>query len=292
MAGSRMLVVGDDPRLAATLERVLAARPAAKGPRGVFIDAMLYVGTSGWQYRHWKRVFYPDKLPQRAWLPYFAARFQTVEVNNTFYNLPDKSVFEQWRANTPDDFLFALKMSRYLTHLKRLHDPGEPVHRFLERARALGSKLGPILLQLPPRYRVNLKRLEETLVLFDRAARIAVEFRAESWFTAETSRLLEQHHAALCLADSPRRQQPAWRTADWGFVRFHEGNGARAPGYEREALRRWVSRIGETWPADADVFVYFNNDTAGYAIKDAIVFAELADAAGLRPTRVPSGAAA
>src|SRR2546425_685040 len=161
---------------------------------------MLYVGTSGWQYSHWKRVFYPDKLPQRGWLPYFAARFQTVEVNNTFYNLPDKSVFEQWRANTPDDFLFALKMSRYLTHLKRLHDPGEPVHRFLERARALGS--------------------------------------------------------------------------------------------EREALRRWVSRIGETWPADADVFVYFNNDTAGYAIKDAIVFAELADAAGLRPTRVPSAAAA
>ncbi|TMB77029.1 MAG: DUF72 domain-containing protein [Chloroflexi bacterium] len=253
---------------------------------------MLFVGTSGWQYPHWKRVFYPAKLPQREWLPYFAERFQAVEVNNTFYNLPEKSVFEHWRASTAEDFLFALKMSRYLTHLKRLQDPTEPVHRFIERARGLGSKLGPVLLQLPPRFKVNLRLLEETLVLFDRAVRVAVEFRDETWFTAETHSLLEQHHAALCLADSPRREQPGWRTADWGFVRFHEGQGARAPGYEREGLRRWVSRIGETWPADADVFVFFNNDTAGYAIKDAIVFAELAEEAGLRPTRVPSAAAA
>lgn len=117
---------------------------------------MLFVGTSGWQYPHWRRVFYPDRLPRRQWLAYFAQRFQTVEVNNTFYSLPEKSVFEHWRQGTPDDFVFASKMSRYLTHLKRLHDPKEPVQRFMERATALGPKLGPVLLQLPPRFRMNL----------------------------------------------------------------------------------------------------------------------------------------
>jgi uncharacterized protein YecE (DUF72 family) len=253
---------------------------------------MLYVGTSGWQYAHWKRVFYPDKLPQRAWLPYFAERFQTVEVNNTFYNLPEKTVFERWRKDSPRDFIFALKMSRYLTHLKRLHDPEEPVKRFMERAGALGPKLGPVLIQLPPRFDANPGLLEETLMLFDREVRVAVEFRDPSWFTDQTCALLERHGAALCLADTPRRKQPAWRTADWGFVRFHEGKGPQAPGYERDVLRRWVDRIAERWPRTADVFVYFNNDAAGYAIRDATVFAELAEEAGLRTTRVPSTDAA
>ena len=254
--------------------------------------AVLYVGTSGWQYAHWKRLFYPVKLPQRLWLPYFTERFQTVEVNNTFYNLPERTVFEQWKNNSEPDFIFALKMSRFLTHLQRLHDPAEPVQRFLDRAHGLGSKLGPLLLQLPPRFAINLELLEGTLKLFDRNVRVAVEFRDQSWFVDETRALLEQHGVALCLADTPRRKQPWWRTADWGFVRFHEGRGPRAPGYERDVLRRSVERIAETWPRRTDVFVYFNNDTAGYAIRDAIAFAELAGAAGLSPTRVPSTDAA
>ena len=245
------------------------------------------MGTSGWQYAHWRRVFYPPKLAQGSWLPYFAERFQTVEVNNTFYNLPERSVFESWRRATPDDFVFALKMSRYLTHLKRLHDPQEPVDRFMERAAGLGPKLGPVLIQLPPRYKQNLELLAETLRCFPPSVRVSVEFRDESWFTEETRSLLERYGAALCLADSPRRKQPMWRTADWGFVRFHEGRGAHAPGYEREVLRRWVERVADMWPRSGDVFVYFNNDTAGYAIRDAVVFAELAEASGLRPTRVP-----
>ena len=253
---------------------------------------MLYIGTSGWQYPHWRRVHYPEKLAQRLWLRFYAQGFQTVEVNNTFYNLPEKSVFERWSAGTPADFVFALKMSRYLTHLKRLHDPVEPVRRFMEHAQGLGDKLGPVLIQLAPRHRANLRSLEEVLSLFDRSVRVAVEFRDESWFTPDMRRLLERHAAALCLADSPWRRQPVWRTADWGFVRFHEGAGAEAPGYERDALRRWVARIAQTWPPDGDVYAYFNNDAAGYAIRDAIVFAELAAEAGLRPTRVPSVAAA
>ncbi len=253
---------------------------------------MLYVGTSGWQYPHWKRVFYPDKVAQRLWLPYFAERFQTVEVNNTFYNLPDKPVFDHWRQTSAPDFVFALKMSRFLTHLKRLHDPQQPVERFLDRARRLGPKLGPILLQLPPHLELNIERLSATLEEFPRTVRVAIEFRDESWFGPETRELLERRGVALCLADSPRRKQPVWRTAAWGFVRFHEGKGAHAPGYERNVLRRWVERIAELWPARDDVFVYFNNDAEGYAIRDAVTFAELAAASGLRPTRVPSQSAA
>jgi uncharacterized protein YecE (DUF72 family) len=249
---------------------------------------VLFVGTSGWQYAHWRRVFYPERLPQRAWLAFFAQRFQTVEVNNTFYNLPEKSAFEQWRLNTPDDFCFAVKMSRYLTHLKRLHDPDEPVKRFLERARALGPKLGPVLVQLPPRLQANLELLDATLALFESSIRVSVEFRDPSWFTPQTRELLLRHGAALCLADSPRRKQPLWRTADWGFVRFHEGTGAHAPGYRRDVLQRWVQTIAQTWSAHEDVYVYFNNDAAGYAIKDAMTFAELATVAGLSPTRVPA----
>src|SRR5579872_4871516 len=138
---------------------------------------MVYVGTSGWQYRHWRRVFYPDKLPQGDWLAYFAERFRTVEVNNTFYNLPERTVFEQWRRRTPADFVMAVKMSRFLTHIKRLREPEEPVRRFMERAAGLGPKLGPVLLQLPPSLEADPDLLDETLSLFDRQVRVTVEFR-------------------------------------------------------------------------------------------------------------------
>ena len=166
------------------------------------------MGTSGWQYPHWRGVFYPAKLPQRRWLPYLAERFQTVEVNNTFYNLPEKSVFEQWRAATPADFVFTLKMSRYLTHLKRLHDPAGPVQLFLERASGLGDKRGPILLQLPPRLRADVALLDAALALFEPSIRVAVEFRDDSWFTDDTRAVLERHRAALCLADSRAAGSP------------------------------------------------------------------------------------
>ena len=245
------------------------------------------MGTSGWQYPHWRGVFYPARLPQRRWLPYLAERFQTVEVNNTFYNLPEKSVFEQWRAATPRDFVFTLKMSRYLTHLKRLREPAGPVQLFLERAGGLGDKRGPILVQLPPQMRANTGLLDAALAMFEPSIRVAVEFRDDSWFTDDTRAVLERHRAALCLADSPRRRQPTWRTAEWGFVRFHEGAGTRAPGYERAALRRWIELIAATFTAEKDVYAYFNNDAFGYAIKDAVTFAELAGEAGLSPTRVP-----
>jgi uncharacterized protein YecE (DUF72 family) len=248
---------------------------------------VLYVGTSGWQYRHWKLTFYPKEVRQRDWLPYFAERFQTVELNNSFYHLPEASSFERWREETPEDFVLAVKVSRYLTHLKRLRDPEEPVARFIERASHLGPKLGPVLVQLPPRMKADPERLAAALDAFPDGVRIAVEFRDDSWFDDPTRRVLEDRGAALCLADSTRRTTPNWRTADWGFVRFHEGRGTPWPCYEEGALAGWAERVAGLWSPDEDVYCYFNNDGRACAIRDAITFARLAGACGLRPTRVP-----
>ncbi|HEX6548606.1 MAG TPA: DUF72 domain-containing protein [Candidatus Dormibacteraeota bacterium] len=248
---------------------------------------MLWVGTSGWQYRHWDGNFYPAELAQREWLDFYASRFRVVEVNNTFYHLPKAPTFEKWRAETPSDFVVAVKMSRYLTHLKRLLDPEEPVQRFMERALRLRPKLGPVLVQLPPRFEAQPQRLEATLTCFPRGVRVAVEFRDDSWYRDDVRAMLERFEAALVLADSPRRRQPMWRTADWGFVRFHEGRASPHPCYGERALTTWAERIAELWPATADVYTFFNNDPRGCAVRDAVVFARIAERAGLHPTRVP-----
>ncbi len=249
---------------------------------------MLYVGTSGWQYKHWRLTFYPKEVPQREWLRYFSERFQTVELNNSFYNLPEATSFQRWREETPDDFVLAVKVSRYLTHLKRLRDPEGPVSLFMERAKHLGEKLGPVLVQLPPRMKADPQRLAAALDEFPSGVRLAVEFRDDSWFTDGTRRVLEDRGAAFCLADSQRRETPTWRSADWGFVRFHEGSADPHPCYEASALSTWAERLAGLWKPDEDVYCYFNNDGRACAIRDAIVFARLAAAQGLKPTRVPS----
>lgn len=189
---------------------------------------------------------------------------------------------------SPDDFTFALKMSRYLTHLKRLHDPVEPVQRFLERASKLGVKRGPILLQLPPNMKADPGLLDAALEQFGRAERLAVEFRHPSWFVPAVQSALERRGAAFCLADSNRRRTPFWRTADWGYVRFHHGRAAPASCYGRAALDTWARRLAALWPEPADVFAYFNNDAHGCALRDAITLARLAERSGLNPTRVPA----
>jgi uncharacterized protein YecE (DUF72 family) len=251
---------------------------------------MLLIGTSGWQYRDWKGSFYPAGLPQRGWLSFYAERFATVELNNSFYHLPDESSFERWRDQTPADFVVAVKMSRFLTHLKRLKDPAGPVSLFLDRARHLGPKLGPVLVQLPPNMRAEPERLADTLDRFPAGVRVAVELRDDSWFDDRVRAVLEERGAALCLADSPHRRTPEWRTAGWGFVRFHEGLAAPRPCYGERALAAWAERIAALWPADADVYCYFNNDTHACAPRDAAVFAMLAPRAGLRPSRSPEPA--
>jgi len=230
----------------------------------------LVVGTSGWQYRDWREVVY-DRRPQREWLASYAREFPTVEVNNAFYRLPERAVFERWREETPDGFVMAVKASRYLTHIRRLQDPGEPVSRLTERAAGLGDRLGPYLLQLPPNLRADAGRLDACLRAFPRSARVAVEPRHESWWSREVRSVLERRGAALCWADRRNRPvTPRWVTADWGYVRFHEGAASPPPSYGRTALASWLDRIAAAWPGpSAEVFVYFNNDPGGAAVRNA-----------------------
>jgi uncharacterized protein YecE (DUF72 family) len=246
------------------------------------------VGTSGWQYADWRGRLYPIGVAQTNWLSFYAERFRSVEVNNVFYRLPEKSTFERWKGSTPEDFVFSVKASRYLTHVLRLSQPEEPVQRLLERSSGLGHKLGPVLLQLPANFQADPALLASTLGAFPSGVRVAFEPRHESWYSDEVADILTQHQAALCLSDAARRKSPLWRTADWGYLRLHEGRANPAPCYGRTALANWAARLAELWDDREDVNVYFNNDRGGCAVRDAHRFASASAHAGLSPTRVPT----
>jgi uncharacterized protein YecE (DUF72 family) len=247
----------------------------------------VWIGTSGWQYRDWRGTYYPPALPTARWLETFASGFATVESNNAFYHLPQRRVFEAWAARTPDDFVMAVKVSRYLTHIRRLLDPAEPVERFLDRIAGLGSKLGPVLLQLPPSLRCDVGRLDAVLERLGPSVRVAVEFRHDSWFVDDVRRTLERRAAALCLADRRGPLGPAWRTTDWTYLRFHEGRSAPRPCYGPAALDAWARRLCDGWGPNAEAFVYFNNDPRACAPRDATRFALAVGRAGMAPSRVP-----
>ena len=232
----------------------------------------VFVGTSGWQYRDWREAFYPRGVAQARWLDYYASRFPTVEVNNTFYRLPPASTFEKWHDGTPDDFLVAVKASRYLTHIKRLQNPGQSVALLLERAKPLREKLGPILVQLPPSLRVDIDALDATLRAFKKT-KVAFEPRHESWFSEEVYALLRDHDAALCLTDRLSRPGPIARTASWFYLRFHEGTASPHPCYGPHALTTWAGRLRDLWGERAEGYVYFNNDGRSCAPRDAARFA-------------------
>lgn len=248
----------------------------------------LFVGTSGWQYRDWRGVLYPRGLPQRLWLEKYAAGFATVELNNAFYRLPGAETFAAWRARTPADFRIAVKASRFLTHIKRLRDPAEPVQRLMTRAAHLGDRLGPVLLQLPPTLRADPELLDACLRCFPAGTRVAVEPRHDSWWTDDIRAVLERHGAALCWADTEERPvTPLWRTTGWGYLRLHTGSAEPWPRYRESTLATWVHRLTETWPDTCDIHVYFNNDPGGAAIHDAQRFARAAAASGAVVTRTP-----
>jgi uncharacterized protein YecE (DUF72 family) len=239
----------------------------------------LHIGTSGWQYADWRGVLYPDGVPQRAWLGRYADEFVTVEVNNAFYRLPERSVFERWSEQTPAGFVVAVKASRYLTHIRRLREPDEPVSRLVDRAAGLGRRLGPFLLQLPPNLRAAPDALDACLRAFPSRARVTVEARHESWWSDEVRAVLDRRGAALCWADRRGRPvAPTWRTAGWGYVRLHEGAASPRPSYGRAALATWLDRIDDAWPSArrADVFVFFNNDHGGAAVRNARTLVRMA----------------
>ena len=214
------------------------------------MDGMgVLIGTSGWQYKDWRGGLYPAGVAQRRWLEHYATQYRTVENNGSFYRLPLRETFEGWRARTPDDFVMAVKASRYLTHVRKLRDPAEPVARLLGAASGLGPKLGPILVQLPPTFQADPGLLDACLKEFRGAwpavrgdgpevLRIVVEPRHETWWTDEVRQVLADHDAALCWADRlDRPVTPLWRTASWGFLRFHEGTADPWPRYGEQALQ-------------------------------------------------------
>ena len=249
---------------------------------------MIWIGTSGWQYKSWRGTYYPPDVPQTRWLEHYAQHYRTQELNNSFYRLPTSEAFTAWRERTPDDFIMVVKASRYLTHIKRLRESDEPVARFMERASNLGPKLGPVLLQLPPTLAVErLPELDYTMGLFPSSVRLCVEFRHDSWFVDATYDVLRKYNAAFCLADSPKRKTPVERTSDWGYLRLHEGRAHPHPCYGEKALDTWAGRVGDLYGAEEDVFVFFNNDPKGCAVRDSRIFALACDRRGLERTRVP-----
>ena len=229
------------------------------------------IGCSGWNYGHWRERVYPKGLPTRRWLEHYATLFDTVEVNSTFYRLPARSAVAGWAEGSPGGFLFSVKASRYLTHVKRLTDLGDGVARFCERIEPLcaSHKLGPVLWQLPPRFRRDDERLAGALARLP-PGRHCFEFRDESWFAAEVYELLRAHGAALVIGDNPTRPyQTHELTTDWTFLRFHYGSRGRNGNYSRAELETWAERI-EAWRETVDVYAYFNNDWEGYAVENGL----------------------
>jgi len=230
------------------------------------------VGCSGWAYPHWRERLYPKGLPQRQWLAYYAEHFDTVEINNTFYRLPKREAVEGWVQQSPPGFLFAVKASRYLTHVKRFKTLDPYIERFFEPLEPLtrSEKLGPLLWQFPENFHSNnLERLAAALAVLPKG-RHAFEFRHDSWFTDEVYELLREHDAALVIGDESSRwvSTPRVRTADWTYLRLHHGSRGRDGNYSRSEIETWARRISQ-WRRDTDVYVYFNNDWQGYAVQNA-----------------------
>ena len=250
--------------------------------------AQILVGTSGWSYRHWRGVFYPEDLPSREWLRFYARRFPTVELNTSFYRAPAAASMESWREAAGPGFVFAIKANRYITHTKRLRDPVEPIAREMRTVRPLGNALGPILLQLPPSMPLDRDRLRRLVEALPEGKRFAVEFRHASWDDEDVYRLLGEHGMAVCLHDWRGRTWPAAAAengAPLAYVRFHGPTGGYSGRYDEATLAAWAGRCARWRAAGRDVFCYFNNDAAANAVQDATRLRRLLGeepAAGLR----------
>lgn len=232
-------------------------------------ETEIRIGTSGWHYKHWVGKYYPPRLSPREMLPFYASEFATVEINNSFYRLPEEATFRHWKEQVPPDFVFAVKVSRYITHIKRLRDPKGSINLLLERAAPLGKSLGPILFQLPPRWKLNLERLSDFLNVVPKPLQVAIEFRDRTWCVKEVYKLLHEHGVAICFHDWGGEQWPEEPTADFAYIRFH-GAGQRYGGnYSNEALTQWAEKIQSWKPRLNKIYAYFNNDAQGYALYNA-----------------------
>ena len=244
------------------------------------------IGTSGFIYEHWRHRFYPPSA-RGSELELYARTFDTVELNVTFYRMPPSSTFRSWAARVPEGFIFAVKASRYLTHVRRLKEPASSVGFLVERAGELGSHLGPILIQLPPDLELDLAALEATLDAFPAGIRLAVEPRHASWFVEDVRRALTERNVALCVADRRGPITPLWRTADWTYLRFHAGRATPRSCYGPGELETWAERLEAGWGRDPAGFVYFNNDGNGCALRDASLYAHALDRRGVHVVNLP-----
>ncbi len=228
-----------------------------------------YIGASGWHYDHWQGRFYPEDLPRSDWLSFYSRQFSTVELNASFYRLPTENAFMKWYRASPAEFLFAVKVSRFITHIKQLKDAEEPLKTFLARTALLKEKLGPLLYQLPPGLHRDDERLESFLNILPGNLQHAFEFRHESWLDEAVFELLRRYHAGLCIFDMPSLTCPPVATADFAYVRFHGSQGLYSSCYSDEELAGWASRIAGLPEHVRTVYIYFNNDAQGYALKNA-----------------------
>jgi uncharacterized protein YecE (DUF72 family) len=229
------------------------------------------IGTSGYHYKHWVGTFYSPKTPASKMLEYYVRHFDTLELNNSFYRLPTIEAFESWRDATPKNFVFAVKASRFITHNKKLKDPENALDNILPRAEHLDKKLGPVLFQLPPKWKINLDRLEGLLKILPREHRYTFEFRELGWMTPEVNRLLERYNSAFCIYELAGYHSSFDVTADFAYVRLHGPEEGKYQGsYSPLQLRAWARRI-DKWSAKLKaIYIYFDNDQAGYAAQNAL----------------------
>jgi uncharacterized protein YecE (DUF72 family) len=232
----------------------------------------VHIGTSGWHYKHWlDDVFYPTGTKPAQMFEFYSKHFDTVEINNSFYHLPSANTFDNWRESSPRGFLFAVKASRFITHMKKLKDPKPSSEKFFDVTDRLGKKLGPILFQLPPRWTVNTERFAEFLESLPGGHKYVFEFRDETWFVPEVYALLRRHKAAYCIHDFADMKVPHEITANFTYIRFHGPTSAKYFGsYSSEQLRAWAERIEEWGRRLSAIYVYFNNDPGGEAVKNAL----------------------
>jgi uncharacterized protein YecE (DUF72 family) len=227
------------------------------------------VGCSGWQYKHWRGAFYPVDLPASQWFAYYASQFDTVEINNTFYRLPEASTFAAWRKRATPGFLYAVKASRFLTHMKKLKDPAEPIHRLFQRAQRLQRTLGPVLYQLPPHWPANIERLSAFVRALPKRRQHVIEFREPSWYNDEVFELLERKGIALCLHDMAGSRTGKMMVGPFVYVRFH-GPAKYTGSYDDRVLNDWAEWLTAQMRHGRQIFAYFNNDAVGHAPRDAI----------------------
>jgi uncharacterized protein YecE (DUF72 family) len=249
----------------------------------MFGDEKVWIGTSGYVYRHWRKgMFYPAGLKSRDELPFYAARFPTVELNNPFYRLPTAEIFARWRDATPEGFQFAVKASRFITHIKRLVNVDQELDLFMQRARHLGTKLGPVLFQLPPTQQQDLPRLDAFLRLLSSSQRWVLEFRHPSWHSRAVYQLLSGHQVALCIPVGGGLEPDRITTAPFTYIRMHRGQEP-AGGFTPGELRAWAAQIRSLTAAGKEVYLYFNNDWEGFAIRDAVALQRLLSRATTLP---------